>query len=107
MADGDAKRKLVDFLEHRAFNPVMGTDPHNFADDKRVMLAHVQRATQSRIDRFRSHDSAQEIVSDFKRDLASDNAGDISRELKDLGLPTLNDVRDDFEKLAHDLGMKG
>ena len=38
--------------------------------------------------------------------LTSDEAKEVHRELKDLGLPTLDQVRDDFEQLAEDVGAK-
>ncbi|MDQ2762003.1 MAG: hypothetical protein M3Y22_00395 [Pseudomonadota bacterium] len=44
-------------------------------------------------------------VVNFKRDLSSTAAKKVHGELKELGLPTVNDVRDEFEKLAADLGV--
>jgi hypothetical protein len=50
-----------------------------------------------------SYDSAQEVVVTFKRDLRSKPAQKVHRDLKQLGLPTPNDVKEDFERLAGDL----
>jgi hypothetical protein len=45
------------------------------------------------------------VVVNFERDLDSEPAKKIHRESKALGLPTLNDVRDAFERKARDLGL--
>lgn len=107
MADSPAKRKLVDFLEHRAFNPVLGTDSNDLADDKREMLARAQRETETRIERVRHCGSAEEVVGEFKRELNSDQASGRDRDLRALGLPRLVDVQGDFEQLARNLGLEG
>lgn len=39
----------------------------------------------------------------FKRDLDSEPARKVHRELKDLGLPTIVDIKDEFLKLADEL----
>ena len=54
-------------------------------------------------ERFRAYGSASEVVRMFKDDLSSEPAKDVHRDLRDLGLPTLDDVRDDFEDLARRL----
>jgi hypothetical protein len=107
MADSPAKRKLVEFLEHRAFNPVMGTDSNDLANDKREMLAGVQRETESRMDRIRHCASAEEVVDNFRRDLRSDETSGHDRDLRGLGLPRFADIQDDFEQLARSLGVQG
>ncbi|WEX74296.1 hypothetical protein PYH37_001698 [Sinorhizobium numidicum] len=102
----DAKRQLVDFLVKRAFDPVMKARPDGRSDADRRKLEHVQKATQSEIERFRGYDSAEEVVVNFKRDLDSRAAKKIHAELKELKLPTINDIRDEFEKEASALGVR-
>ncbi|OHB37988.1 MAG: hypothetical protein A2882_06090 [Phenylobacterium sp. RIFCSPHIGHO2_01_FULL_70_10] len=104
MADS-AKEKLVDFLKERAFDPVLDASPEGRSDTEKEKLEHVQRATRSEIDRFEGYDSAHEVVVNFKRDLDSEPAKRVHRELKDLGLPTLNDIAGDFENEAQKLGV--
>jgi hypothetical protein len=102
----DAKDKLVHFLEHKAFRPVMDARPDRYPASKRDTLQDMQRRTQSEIDRFRGYGSAHEVVVNFKRDLSSEPAKKVHRALHDLGLPTVEDVRDDFEKLAEELHVR-
>ena len=97
------RRKLVSFLERRAFDPVLRADSDDYPERKRDKLERVQRATEDERERFRAYGSASEVVRMFKDDLSSEPAKDVHRDLRDLGLPTLDDVRDDFEDLARRL----
>jgi hypothetical protein len=94
----DPKNQLVDFLEQRAFDPVMRARADGRSEAERKKLEHVQKATQSEIRRYRSYDSAKEVVVNFRRDLDSRAARKVHAELEDLKLPTINDIRDEFEK---------
>jgi hypothetical protein len=100
----DAQRKLVSFLEQKAFQPVLRADPERYSGSRRQKLAHVQKATQAEVERFRHYGSAEEVVVNFKRDLTSGKAKQVHRELRDLDLPTIEECRDDFLRLAQDLG---
>ncbi|HEY6432672.1 MAG TPA: hypothetical protein VIZ17_11890 [Acetobacteraceae bacterium] len=106
MSDTETRQKLVDFLERKAFRPVLEAEPGRYPEGKRASLADVQRRTETEIQRFRNYRSAQEVVTNFRRDLNSDAAQKVHRELKALGLPTVNDVRTEFEELAGSLGVK-
>jgi hypothetical protein len=46
-------------------------------------------------------------VTNFRRDLESEPAKRIHAELRSLGLPTINDVREEFERRAEELGVTG
>lgn len=106
MAESEAKQKLVRFLEERAFRPVLKADASRYPEGKRAKLRDVQRRTETEIERFRHYGSAEEVVTNFRRDLNSEAAKKVHRELDDLGLPTLNQVRGDFEQLAEELGVR-
>lgn len=99
----NAKQKLVHFLEQKAFNPVLHAKPERYPESKRDTLKDVQRRTETEVQRFHDYGSADEVVTNFRRDLHSEPAKKVHRELKDLGLPTVEDVREDFEKLAQEL----
>ena len=103
----DAKGELVEFLVRKAFEPVLQAKPgagHSDAD--KTKLEHVQKATRAEIERFRGYGSAEDVAINFKRDLNSEPAKKVHSELKALGLPTIGDVRDAFERKAHELGVK-
>lgn len=101
-----AQKELVDFLVHRAFDPVLKAKPDGRSDAEKKKLEHVQDATRKEIERFRHYGSAEEVVTNFRRDLDSEPAKKIHRELKSLGLPTINDIREEFEDKARELGVR-
>ena len=102
---GHGQQELVNFLKRRVFDPVLEADEHGRSEGERRKLADVKDATRAEIKRFEGYGSAREVVVNFKRDLNSEPARKIHRESKALRLPTLNDVRDEFEAKAHDLGL--
>jgi hypothetical protein len=104
MADGK-KDELVRFLEERAFKPVLNAKPKGRSEAEQKKLEHVQKATRAEIERFHNYSSAEEVVTNFRRDLGSEPAKRIHTELRSLGLPTVNDVRDEFERRAKALGV--
>jgi chromosomal replication initiation ATPase DnaA len=69
-------------------------------------LEHVQKATKAEIERYRHYASAEELVTNFKRDLSSSAAKKIHSELRNLHLPTIEDIRDEFERKAREMGVK-
>ena len=99
------QRELMDFLKRRVFDPVMRADAAGRSDADKRKLDDVKDATRTEIDRYQRYASAQELVTNFERDLTSDPAKKIHRECRALGLPTLPEVRDEFERKARDLGL--
>ncbi len=107
MADAGAKNDLVDFLERRAFSPVLKRKPDDYdSDSDRRKLAEVQRATRSELDRYRhEYSSASDVIRNYKDDLTSEPAKKIDRELDALGLPTLRDIEPEFKRKVEELGF--
>lgn len=103
----DAKQELVDFLIRKAFDPVLHAKPDGRSEAERKKLEHVQDATRAEIDRYKGYGSAKEVVINFKRDLDSSAAKKVHAELHALKLPILNEIRDEFEEKARDLGIEG
>lgn len=103
----NAQQELVDLLESKAFDPVLRASPKGRSDADQRKLAEMQDKTRTEIERFRGYGSAGEVVTNFKRDLSSTPAKKVHAELKALGLPTLNDIRDEFEAKARSLGVEG
>lgn len=102
-----SKTELVRFLDERCFQPVLKADPKGRSLAEQRKLEHVQKATRAEIDRFHHYGSAKEVVVNFRRDLESAPAKRVHAELRSLGLPTLHDVRDEFERRAEELGVQG
>ncbi len=101
-----AKHDLVDLLVRKAFDPVLAAEADTLSGPDQERLAHVQRATRAEIGRFRGYATAEEVVTNFKRDLSSAAAKKIHAELACLHLPTLHDVRAEFEERAAVLGAR-
>ena len=94
------KGELIEFLNTRVFNPILKAKPSEFKDSQRDDLEYVQRATRDEKTRYEHYGSAQEVLNMFKDDLHSENAKPVNNKLKQLGLPRLEDVRDEFLKKA-------
>jgi hypothetical protein len=101
----DKKSELLHFLEREAFDPVLRARPDGRSEAEKKKLEHVQRATRAEVDRYRHYGSAQELVTNFRRDLSSAPAKKIHAELRSLDLPTIVDIRDAFDRRAEALGV--
>jgi hypothetical protein len=100
-----SKRELLQLVERKAFDPVMRAKPDGRKEAERKKLERVQKATKAEIERYRRYGSAHELVANFKRDLASPAAKKIHAKLRSLDLPTIEDIRDEFERKASELGV--
>ncbi len=100
------KQKLAEFVIQRAFEPVLRAKPDDRSDADRRTLEHVQRATRAEIERFRRYGSSEEVVANFKRDLHSAAAKKVHAELRHLRLPTIEDIKDEFEAKVSELGIR-
>src|SRR4051794_14260065 len=100
-----SKQELVGFVIRKALDPVLRAKPDGKSEADKKNLERVQDATRSEIERYRKYGSAEEVVTNFKRDLHSSAAKKIHSELDQLGLPTINDIREEFEAKARDLGV--
>jgi hypothetical protein len=103
----DTKHQLTEFVIDRAFEPVMRARSDGRPDADRKMLQHLQQATRAEIERYRHYRSAAEVITNFKRDLTSEPAKKVHSQLRRLRLPTLEDIKDEFESKARDLGAPG
>jgi hypothetical protein len=101
----EKKRELLELVERKAFDPVMRAKSDGRSEAEKKKLEHVKRATQAEIDRYRGYGSAEELVTNFKRDLSSGAAKKVHAELRSLKLPTIEDIRDEFERKARELGI--
>lgn len=106
MTQDDAQHKLLAFLDRKAFEPVMRARPESYPESQRAKLKEVQDATRAEQERYRHYGSARKIVEMFKDDLASAPARKIHRGLHQLGLPTIEELRDEFEHLAEEFGVE-
>jgi hypothetical protein len=102
----DARGELVEFIFHNAFYPVLMANRDGYSDDEKTQLKRVQNVIYAEIERFRSYQSAEEVIANFERDLSLKPAKQSYAELKALNLPVINDLREEFERKAHELGVR-
>lgn len=107
MSDNQAKDRLLNLLDHRAFEPVLRKSADDYdSDAQRDKLSAVQGATRRERDRYyNDYSSAEDIVDNFHDDLHSEEARDVERDLRALELPALRDIQGEFDKLAEELGI--
>ena len=105
MADSK-KDELVRFLEERAFKPVLNAKPKGRSETEQKKLEHVQKATRAEIERFHNYGSAQEVVTNFKRDLGSEPAKRIhaagAQETAVSGSPRHEGCHHRFDRRGHE-----
>ena len=108
MARERPREVLVEFLDRRVFNEILGADDERARGeaDKRL-LDNAKRSAVSDKKRFHDeYDTAEKVVSNYLNDVDSDIGKQRSRELEALGLPTLAGIRYDFFRLCDDLGIR-
>ncbi|HYZ34911.1 MAG TPA: hypothetical protein VE684_21825 [Crenalkalicoccus sp.] len=101
----DARHELTEWLIRHAFDPVLHARAEGRSEADRRKLEQVQKATRAEIERYRNYGSAEEVVTNFKRDLHSAPAKRVHEELRALGLPALDEMREAFERRARELGV--
>ncbi len=95
-----SKQELIDFLDRKVFDPILKASADRYSGRQRDDLEYVQDKTRTERDRYHHYGSADEIVRMYKDDLHSSHARSVNDRLKALGLPRLEDVREEFEKKA-------
>lgn len=104
----DAQQELFQFLDRRVFQPIMNASPGRYSgDDDKQKLADVKDRTRREKERYQNYEDAQKLRSMYLDDVqqSSGAAERTNDELKELGLPRLEDVRDEFMSLCDRLGV--
>jgi hypothetical protein len=87
---------------------VLEASPENYENgwhkEKLQKVQEVARSTRQRY--HQSYSSASEVVRNFRRVLVSNSAQEVHEDLHSLGLPTLQDVKYEFNTLARELEVK-
>jgi Mg2+ and Co2+ transporter CorA len=96
------RAELLNFLNHRVFDPILKAKPDDYDEADRKKLQDVQDRTKSEKERFHHYRSAKEIMDNYKSDLHSSTAKRVNSELEKLKLPTLPSVKEDFLHIAEE-----
>jgi hypothetical protein len=94
------KNELLTLLDKHVFHPTLNARPNRYGEKQRKELRDLQRRTEEEKARFHGYDSAEHIVAVFREEIGSELARPMHARLKDLGLPAMPDVRDQFLRLA-------
>ena len=94
------KAQLLDFLDKHIFHRILNAPERDLGTKQREDLQDLKRRTEEEKARFHGYDSAERIVAMYKDDLHAVAAKPINARLQDLGLPRLQDVKDEFLALA-------
>jgi hypothetical protein len=103
---GDTRKQLLDVIEHEAFDPILKARPERYSGREREVLADVQGATKSAVERYEAQRSADGVYREYKGDLSSRAAKKTSAQIESLGLPTLRSISYSVEKVARRAGLK-
>jgi len=102
----DKKKKLLDFIDKKAFDVVINADPGKYSKEDQKKLEDIQRKTKNEKDQFHNdYNNAKEVKEGFLSDVRSDAAKKVDKELRHLHLPTLPEIKDDFMELCDKLGV--
>jgi hypothetical protein len=101
----EKQKKLFEWLDDKAFQPVLNKGADDYSGDKKDKLKDVQQATRSERKRYQNYSSAQDLYDNYRDDLDSQAAKEVDRELDELNLPKLSDFQKEFSKKAREVGI--
>lgn len=108
MKQEQKRKKLLDFLDRKAFDPVLYSSENRYeSEDKKKKLRELKEKTEKEKQRFhKNYGSPTEIKDNFLSDLNSLAAKKVHSELKYLDLPRLPDLKKEFLDLYEELEEK-
>jgi hypothetical protein len=105
MSANDVKKQLLDFINKKAFDPILKTKPEKFKDKEREEFEEVRRKTENEKKNFEEYGSADEIKKNYLSNVRSKAAAKVNDQLQKLGLPTMPEHKDEFMELCNKLGV--
>jgi hypothetical protein len=107
MADEDVRQRLLGYLDEHAFDPVLHARPEEHPQNEQGKLTEIQQMVRDERARFQNCRSAADVYRQFEDEVRSDVHRETVREFRELHLPTLDDIRLDFQQMAGELGLRG
>ncbi len=108
MAANKARDELLALIDKKAFDPVLKANPKDYdSPDKQELLSKLQSTTESTKRSYHKERSASGVLNSYRSDLSSDSAKKVQREIRSLGLPTLPDIKEEVERKAKELKVRG
>ena len=94
------KDELLALLDKQVFHPTLNAREDRYDEKQRKELRDLQRRTEEDKARFHGYDSAERIIAVYREEINSETSRPMNARLKDLGLPSLPDVREQFLQVA-------
>lgn len=105
MAGNDAKKELLNFMNKKAFDPILKAKPAKYKEEERGALEDIQRKTENEKKQFaEEYSSVEEVKKNYLSNVRSKAAAKVNDELEKLGLPTLPQHKDEFMNMCEKLG---
>jgi len=105
-ANNNARKELINFIDKHAFDVIIHTSPDKFDGKDREKFEDIRRKTKNEQRKFHEdYTSAAAVKQNFLQNVRSRPAQKLDRELEHLGLPTLPQLKDDFQELCRKLGV--
>jgi len=105
MSANDVKKQLLDFINKKAFDPILNAKADKFKGKDREDFEDVRRKTESEKKNFEEYGSADEIKKNYLSNVRSKAAAKVNDQLEKLGLPTMPGHKDEFMELCNKLGV--
>ncbi|MGB7843053.1 MAG: hypothetical protein WBL21_09695 [Salinimicrobium sp.] len=107
MEQQEKKKKLLDILNKKAFNPILDKSKDDYdSEDKKKKLEEVQQNTKSKKERFENYNTPEEVRENYLHVLSSEKDENLEEKLKDLDLPRLSQIKKEFLDLCKELDVK-
>ena len=107
MGKAENKKRLLDFLDQKVFDPILSKSEDEFdTEGKRKKFEDVKKSTEEEKQRFHNYETAEDIKENFQRDLNSEPAKKVQSKLRSLDLPHLPEFKEEFFRLCEQLGVK-
>jgi hypothetical protein len=104
----ETRQQLLDFLDSKVLDPILEALPEQYSSERdRKMLQEVKMKIADEKAFFHKNDlSPEQIREQYFRELYFEVNGKIGKELEDLELPRLRQLRDQFLCLCKELQMR-
>lgn len=100
--------QLINLIEQKVFKPIVNKKESAFrTKDRKAKFRDLKKSTESEMERFhRRYKTAADVKDNYYNNLNTKTAKKKNKEAKELGLPQLIDIKEDFDKLCDKLNIQ-
>lgn len=107
LGDKEKRKRLVNFIDNKVFDPIMKANPDKFSEKDRETVEKLIKDTKDEKELFhKDYNSAKEVKNNYLQNTTSRAGKKVNKQLQDLGLPSLAGYKDEFKELCNELGVK-